>query len=264
VAWSPDGRQLATASSDLTVRIWDGQTGTELIVLRGHDDEVRWVAWSPDGRQLATASHDQTGRIWDAENGSELVVLHGHDNWVVGVAWSPMGGGWPPRQAIGRSGYGIATLGQRSSSSVPIQAELKAYPGPRMAGELPQLPRTGPVEYGMRRSASSNSCSGGRRDSSLDHQRPQRCSGRALPEICRSAGWGAPAVGSAGPSVRLDMRTVVSPGPVPQHLGYCWPPTGRGRAQRAVSSFGSVGPEPATERLPQSRRTVPVRTERFA
>jgi WD40 repeat protein len=88
IAWSPDGRRLATASSDRTARIWDTASGNELVMLRGHDDWVLWVAWSPDGRRLATASSDRTVRIWDADSGNELAVLHGHDDWVRGVAWS--------------------------------------------------------------------------------------------------------------------------------------------------------------------------------
>ncbi len=91
VAWSPDGRRLASASRDRTVRIWDVDNGSELAVLRGHDDPVYGVAWSPDGRWLASASRDRTVRIWDAGNGSELTVLSGHDDSVHGVAWSPDG-----------------------------------------------------------------------------------------------------------------------------------------------------------------------------
>jgi WD40 repeat protein len=91
VAWSPDGRRLATASSDRTVRIWNAHTGSELAVLQGHDDWVWCVVWSPDGQRLATASDDRTVRLWNADSGGELAVLHGHDDEVRGVAWSPDG-----------------------------------------------------------------------------------------------------------------------------------------------------------------------------
>ncbi len=91
VAWSPDGRRLATASSDQTARIWDAESGNEIAVLHGHDDRVQAVVWSPDGRRLATGSDDRTVRIWDADSGRELAAIHGHDNEVWAVAWSADG-----------------------------------------------------------------------------------------------------------------------------------------------------------------------------
>jgi WD40 repeat protein len=60
VAWSPDGSQLASASDDNTVRIWDARTGQEVSKLQGHSSYVNSVSWSPDGSQLASASYDVT------------------------------------------------------------------------------------------------------------------------------------------------------------------------------------------------------------
>ena len=65
VAFSPDGRLLATASGDKTARLWDPATGDCLRTLTGHTDVVLGVAFSPDGRLLATASDDQTARLWN-------------------------------------------------------------------------------------------------------------------------------------------------------------------------------------------------------
>ena len=64
VAFSPDGRLLATASHDGTARLWDPATGEPRRTLTGHTDAVIGVAFSPDGRLLATASHDKTARLW--------------------------------------------------------------------------------------------------------------------------------------------------------------------------------------------------------
>jgi WD40 repeat protein len=64
VAFSPDGKLLATASHDKTARLWEVPGGRELAPRLAHKDIVRAVAFSPDGKLLATASHDKTARLW--------------------------------------------------------------------------------------------------------------------------------------------------------------------------------------------------------
>ncbi len=89
VTWSPNGRLLATASSDHSIRIWDGQTSDLLQTLKSHSSSVYEVAWSPNGQILASGSTDNTVCLWDGQNGELLRTLEGHSNDVGSLEWSP-------------------------------------------------------------------------------------------------------------------------------------------------------------------------------
>jgi WD40 repeat protein len=78
VAWSPDGRRIASASRDETVQVWDAANGKALLSYNGHTDWVLAVAWSPDGRRIASASRDETVQVWDAASGKPLLSFNGH------------------------------------------------------------------------------------------------------------------------------------------------------------------------------------------
>jgi WD40 repeat protein len=91
LAFSPDGKRLATAGYDRTIKLWDTGQKTPRLTLTDHSDTVYSVAFSPDGRLLASAAADRAVKLWDVATGKRLYTLGEPTDWVYAVAWHPDG-----------------------------------------------------------------------------------------------------------------------------------------------------------------------------
>ncbi|QQR46491.1 WD40 repeat domain-containing protein [Myxococcus xanthus] len=91
LAFSPDGRLLASGGYDAVVRVWDVAAGAQVAELKGHEAELHAVAFSPDGRWLAAAGRPGALWLWDWKQGRRVALLSGHTDVVRGLAFSPDG-----------------------------------------------------------------------------------------------------------------------------------------------------------------------------
>jgi hypothetical protein len=91
LAFSPDGKILASAGYDRLIKLWDVQAGKLLRVLKDHSDSVYGLAFSPDGKLLASVAADRAVKVWDVTTGTRLYTLSEATDWLYAVAWSSDG-----------------------------------------------------------------------------------------------------------------------------------------------------------------------------
>ncbi|HEV3144844.1 MAG TPA: AAA family ATPase, partial [Gemmataceae bacterium] len=91
VSFSTDGKVVATASWDKTIKLWNVASGEELLTLSGHGGVVSYVLFADDGNTLATASWDKTVYLWRLPGGEPIGSLKGHTGVVTSLAYSPDG-----------------------------------------------------------------------------------------------------------------------------------------------------------------------------
>jgi len=133
-AFSPDGSRILTAGWDGTAKLWDAETGTELLRLEGHSDSVTHASFNHDGDRVVTASFDGTALVWDANRGNVLSRLEGHRGKVM-KAWFSLDGERVVT-AAGMQGYLWDALSARLIAALADHTSLMGHARFSPDGEL--------------------------------------------------------------------------------------------------------------------------------
>jgi WD40 repeat protein len=137
IAFSPDGKLLASAAKDRVVKIWDPSTGRLVRQLPDFGAEVETLAFSPDGKMLATGDWAGAIQIWDVESGIQLAALPDHElgRRIWSVAFSPdgryfaaCGGGWFSGAERGLTLWRIQP--GRTNEGTHVILKFQRLPGP--------------------------------------------------------------------------------------------------------------------------------------
>jgi len=91
LAFSLDGKKLASGSLDGSIKIWDTSNFQEIVTFEGHTTTITSLAFSPDSKTLASSSYDKTIKLWDLESKTEIKALTGHIRGVLKVIYHPNG-----------------------------------------------------------------------------------------------------------------------------------------------------------------------------
>jgi WD40 repeat protein len=135
LAFNPSGSLLASASEDLTTKLWDVAANREQLTLRGHTSKVNAVAFGPDGRDVATASDDETMRVWEVATGREMLTARPGLGPLTAVTFALDGSHVATglREAIV---YELTGLGFRLRVDLVSPLDSVAINGTRQAGGL--------------------------------------------------------------------------------------------------------------------------------
>jgi serine/threonine protein kinase len=128
LAFSPDGRRVASADATHRVRVWDTARGELMATLTGHSNTVYAIAFSPDGQLLASGSQDTTIRLWNPERGKLLRTLEPRGSWIRSLAFSPDG-----TRLLSGSGAELFTPNRTSELivwEIPSGNEIRRFAGP--------------------------------------------------------------------------------------------------------------------------------------